>query len=149
MLLVLYPPGVNWFYEALAHKVHDELALEGHDSRLVTPAELIASPIESFRDCEDVLIINLFECAHSLGGPISSSAHSVDAMETLRDKLPQFRRRILLMLDGIYTPWFTAQMKQAEGTLTDIFDFCMVSQTDRPQARRMPIYLDSGIADAL
>jgi hypothetical protein len=36
------------------------------------------------------------------------------------------------MLDGIYTPWFTAQMNVALGTLTDVFDFCMVPQTDRP-----------------
>jgi hypothetical protein len=132
MLLILYPPGVNWFYETLAHHVRDELALEGRDARLITPAEFISIPIETFGDAQDLLIINLFECAHSIGGPIGGSARSVDALKTLRERLPKFRRRILLMLDGIYTSWFTAQMNVAQGTLSDVFDLCMVPQTDRP-----------------
>jgi hypothetical protein len=132
MLLILYPAGVNWFYETLAHHVRDELALQGHDSRLITPAEFVGPPIENAGDADHILIINLFECAHSIGGPIGGNARSTDALKILRDRLPRFNRRILLMLDGIYTSWFSAQMTVAAGTLTDVFDLCMVPQTGRP-----------------
>jgi hypothetical protein len=133
MLLILYPPGVNWFYESLAHHVRDELALEGHPTRLITPAEFISAPLATLDDADDLMIINLFECAHCVGGPIGGSTQSINSLAILRERLPRFRRRILLMLDGIYTSWFTAQLNVADGTLTDVFDFCIVPQVDRPR----------------
>jgi hypothetical protein len=126
MLLILYPPGVNWFYEAVARELHDDLATAGVVASLVTPHQFVrAAPGGDV----SVLIVNAVECVHSLAGMTRGDSAYKASLAKLCQRLMAYPRRILLNMDGIHTAWFHGQMAQIGDVVTDIFDLCIVPQT--------------------
>jgi hypothetical protein len=132
MLLILYPSGINWFHEAVARNIHDELVIENYPCRLITPDEFVSVDAPDLVEASDILVVNSIECAHELAGPVATAARREQSLEALLDRIRRFRRRILLNIDGIQTGWFSAQVSRMRTTLTDIFDLCMVQQVEQP-----------------
>ena len=132
MTLILYVPGVNWFYEALSD-VDEELRTAGVTTRLITPHEFVAAGPTASCGQTDVIIVNAVECVHTLVGPVHDDSRYVACLTRLCQCLSTYRHRILLNLDAIDTPWFRGQMQQVGTAVNEIFDLGMLRQTDRPE----------------
>jgi hypothetical protein len=124
---------LNWFYEAIAHELQEDLTTLGIRSRLITPQELLGSTRLEIGSQQGILIVSAAECLFSLAGPANSSAGFDAWTNRLRDKLKEFHRRMLLNLDGIHTSWFQNQMSQIGDAMTHVLDLGMVPQTTLPK----------------
>jgi hypothetical protein len=129
LICILHPKGLNWFYEAVAQAVHEDLEAEGIPAQLITAPELVAIPPDELGAGNDLLIINFFEAAQSLILP-GFAGYCREQFEQLRERVSVFDRRILVNLDSIYTKWFRAHIPTCQAVLTEIFDLTMLPQTN-------------------
>jgi hypothetical protein len=121
VISILFPTGINWFYERQARNIKEEF------DRLSIPAELVdaGEPGDKAQQPDILLISNLAECF--------ASANATGALDAVKRRLKAARRSVLLNHDCIVSEWFTNQIDASEGALSDIFDISMTRQTLRPR----------------
>lgn len=127
MLRILYPSGINWFYEGIAHDLRDDLAAAGAEAELLNAEEFLASTVAREKN-DHIILISLSEIAHTVtqNNDLTKQSRRTGA---LREKLLAYRRRILLNLDAIHTHWFKNHLDCSNGMLTDIFDLSISPQS--------------------
>lgn len=113
---IVYPAGVNWYYEQLAADLASELVSQGVAAAAVSAAAVVEAPPR----VEWLLVVNLTESQFSVG------AAGASLPDRLRAMAPN---RILFNYDSIHTDWFRRQLAAAPGLFTHIVDFCMLRQT--------------------
>lgn len=119
MLPLIFPAGVNWFYETQATVLADDLTAQG------VPAQAIPSTgIERLNEVNatTVLILNAAECA--------LAARRAGVGEEFVEALSKFDERVLLNYDSIFSRWFKNQLLVRDGLITAIIDIGMMPQTE-------------------
>ena len=127
---VIFPQGVNWFYERAAQDISDELRGLGAHVELCGAAALLRRP--AGHPGGTALIVSLKECVASLD--------RVDDTERFVRCLEGFDRRILVNYDCIYTDWFHDHFAVAPGLVTDVADVNIVPQTSAASILGVPYH---------
>jgi hypothetical protein len=127
---VVFPQGVNWFYERAAQNIRDELRSVGVHADACGAAELLRCPAAFARGT--ALIVSVQECVASLDDG--------DAAERFVERLRGFRRRILVNYDCIYTDWFRGHFAVAPDLVTDVADVNIVPQTRAASVLGVPYH---------
>lgn len=118
MIVVVHPYRMNWFYEAQAHRIVQDLRKQGV-AALPLPSNRVAR-YEGERDC--ILVISLAE--------ILASAEALGEGDLLRRMIAGFRSRVLVNLDCIHTTWFAKHLVFGARFFTDVFDIGLIAQSD-------------------
>jgi hypothetical protein len=116
---IIYPRGLNWFYEEAARQIHTDLAAHGVAARRCSALEALSLPPPDPGSV--VLVVSLRESVVSLG-PEHAEAE-------LARWLEHAGRCVLVNYDCIYTDWFHAHFTLAPGLVTDVMDVNVVPQT--------------------
>lgn len=117
MISVVFPDGLNWFYERLARSLEDELRRLGVSATAIPAHELAVSP-PGPGAC--VLLVSAAECA--------ASADRTSQREAFLAAVRCFDRRVLINYDSLHAHWFFEQLKLGPGLFTEIFDIAVKPQ---------------------
>lgn len=127
---VIFPRGVNWFYERAAQDISDELCLAGIRVELCGAAEFVRRP--ATQSSGTALIVSVKECVASLDAT-QDAEHFVAGLKA-------FDRRILVNYDCIYTDWFRGHLTLDPDLVTDVADVNMVPQSRAASALGVPYH---------
>jgi hypothetical protein len=125
---LVYPTGVNWFYERAAHDIRDDLRSHGISAELCGASELVSHSAPPAGGT--VLIVSVGECVASLDTPGDT--------EPFVRRLRGFADRILVNYDCIYTEWFRQHFSFSPDLITCIADVNAVPQTRGASLRGLP-----------
>lgn len=117
MINIVFPAGLNWFYERLARSLEDELCRLGVSAICIPAHELASSPRGSGAG---VLLVSAAECA--------ASADRTSQRESFLAAIRGFERRVLMNYDSLHAHWFFEQLKLGPGLFTEIFDIAVKPQ---------------------
>lgn len=127
-IAILYPGGVNWFYETLAQDLAAELRAEGLAARAVSGAKAAATVEEAVEP--RLIVVNFAEVLLGLDVP---------AQQAVTRRCWRAKDRILFNYDSIHTHWFDRQFSQP-GLFTAVIDLCMTRQTEDAQVKGLPYH---------
>ena len=127
MIPVVYPRSINWFYQAQALSLAEDLCAVGVPARAVASEQpwLLA-------DCspEIALVVSYAETL------TAAERAGIDA--PFRQAMARFHRRVLLNFDSIQSRWFDKHFVEGPGYFAEILDVGLYRQTAQAEVSGVP-----------